>query len=304
MKARKGKRTSARLSPVIGDRTFRVLDSSDPVVESLLGDATLLGIWDFLRRSAHALSLRELCERTHLDPSGVQRKLEVLLAHGLIEAQPARGRRRSITYRALVEGLTIRFRLPDDLSRMQRQRQSRSDHALGIMGPTPALPRSRSDLDRHAHFAGVVHLTDPELAELRRRLDGVVEFVEMIGERRALRGEMPSLCNYGLAIRLEPLQKPSLPQGRVRFVPTNGNGGSAAAANGASTGRKRLSGREREVALSLARGSTRAEVAAELGIAQSTVATLTKRIYAKLRVHRRAELVSRVREEFGNGTRR
>lgn len=304
MNGRKGKPTSAKLPPMIGDRSFRVLESSDPVVESLLADATLLGIWDFLRRSARPLSLRELSERVHLDPSIVHRKLEVLLAHALIEAQPARGRRRSITYRVLADGLTVRFRLPEDLGRMLRQRHAQSEHALRLMGPVPTKPQSRSDQDRHAHFASVVHLTEPELAELRRRLDGVMEFIDMLGERHALRGQMPNLCNYGVALRLEPLTTPSLPQARVRFVPTNGNGATATLASRSVAGTKPLSSRELQVALALARGSTRAEVAAELGIAESTAATLTKRIYAKLHVHRRAELVSRLREAIGNGTSR
>lgn len=304
MNRRKANRMSAKLPSVPGERTFRLLESSDPVVESLLSDATLLGIWDFLRRSPRALSLKELSERVQTDPSAVQRKLELLLAHGLIEAQPARGRRRSITYRVLAEGVTIRFRMPADLERMVRQRQSQTEHALRIMGPSPTMPQSRADLDRHAHFARVMHLSESELAELQRRLDGVAEWIEMLEERGALRGEFPCLCNYGVAFRLEPLAKPSLPQARVRFMQTNGNTTASSPAMDAASGRKRLSSRERQVALALARGSTRSEVAAELGIAQSTVATLTKRIYTKLRVHRRAELVSRLREAFGNGTSR
>lgn len=300
MKRSKPTRDCARLPTV---RRFRTLELSDPEVnvEALLSDAMLLGIWEFLRRSARPLSLAEIAERSRLDPSLVQRKLDLLLAYAMIEMQPARGKRRSTCYRSLFDGLAVRFRMPDHLQAVLRHQKKLRGHATHPMKAAVPPPESRSDLQRHADFAGLVHLTEPELIELRRRLDGVAEFVGMLGERSAAHGETPSLCEYGVTLRLQPLARPSLPQPSVRFLPTNGV---PTTTEHADTGRKPLSSRERQVAFALARGLTRAEVATELGIAQSTAATLTKRIYVKLRVHRRAELVSRLREEFGNGVSR
>jgi DNA-binding CsgD family transcriptional regulator len=63
----------------------------------------------------------------------------------------------------------------------------------------------------------------------------------------------------------------------------------------ASTGMHPLSPRERQVAALLASGQTRPEIAAALGVSLNTVATIGKRIYAKLGVKRRAELASRLR---------
>ena len=302
MKRSKPTRDCARLPTV---RRFRTLELSDPEVnvEALLSDAMLLGIWEFLRRYARPLSLSEIAERSRLDPSLVQRKLDLLLAYALIETQPARGKRRSTCYRSLFDGLAVRFRMPDHLQAVLRHQKTLRGHATHPMKAAVPPPESGSgsDLQRHADFAGLVHLTEPELIELRRRLAGVAEFLGMLGERSAARGETPSLCEYGVTLRLQPLAKPSLPQPSVRFLPTNGV---PTMTEDAETGRKPLSSRERQVAFALARGLTRAEVATELGIAQSTAATLTKRIYVKLRVHRRAELVSRLREEFGNGVSR
>jgi len=56
-----------------------------------------------------------------------------------------------------------------------------------------------------------------------------------------------------------------------------------------------LSPRERQVGLMLASGKTRPEIAEALGVSLNTVATIGKRIYAKLGVSRRAELATRLR---------
>ena len=51
------------------------------------------------------------------------------------------------------------------------------------------------------------------------------------------------------------------------------------------------------MALALVRGLTREEVARELSVSVHTVATLTKRIYRKLGIGRRAQLAERLRVE-------
>lgn len=55
------------------------------------------------------------------------------------------------------------------------------------------------------------------------------------------------------------------------------------------------------MALALARGLNQREVAEQLGVKPSTVLTLTKRLYRKLRITRRAELVTRLQEVYGKG---
>ena len=56
-----------------------------------------------------------------------------------------------------------------------------------------------------------------------------------------------------------------------------------------------LSAREREVAVALGAGSTKREIAEKLGVKFSTVNTLVTRIYRKLGVTRRAQLVNVIR---------
>ena len=56
-----------------------------------------------------------------------------------------------------------------------------------------------------------------------------------------------------------------------------------------------LSTREREVAEALGGGSTKREIAEKLGVKFSTINTLVTRIYRKLGVTRRAQLVNIIR---------
>jgi predicted transcriptional regulator len=106
-------------------------------------------------------------------------------------------------------------------------------------------------------------------ATTRRRLNSLVEFTELLSSKQAKRGSSPELCNHAIHFRVEPLATPALPLAPVRFV---------------------LEG------TALARGLTIEEVAKEMGLARSTVSTMTKRLYRKLGVRRRAEMVTRLTE--------
>jgi DNA-binding NarL/FixJ family response regulator len=60
-----------------------------------------------------------------------------------------------------------------------------------------------------------------------------------------------------------------------------------------------LSGRETQVALAPSRGKAVSDIARELRIAPSTVSGHLQRIYLKLGVHSRAELIERLRRQPG-----
>ena len=59
----------------------------------------------------------------------------------------------------------------------------------------------------------------------------------------------------------------------------------------------RLSPREREIALMVARGYADKMIAAELGISRWTVSTHLRRVYVKLAVHSRAAMVAKLAED-------
>jgi DNA-binding CsgD family transcriptional regulator len=81
--------------------------------------------------------------------------------------------------------------------------------------------------------------------------------------------------------------------GRSFVVALDPGGPAAAAPEGpARSGLHRLTRREREIALLIAQGSLTKQIARELGLSPHTVGAYVNRIFAKLCVHNRAEMVA------------
>lgn len=271
------------------------VSASNPLVAAMSDDPTLLGIWGYLRLAPRPLTLPEIASATLVDAAIVQRKLDLLVSYGIVESLPSTTRRRGISYRTRYQGLRVRCRPAGDHDAMRRIATAMQQHARSLFPADWLAPGPMDSRGWHADFTGVFNLTPAEVNELRRRLNSVVEFTSMLGAKYASRGAMPELCNYVMSFRVEPLPQPTLPLAPVRFVLEGADKATPPAADAVSAGGK-LSARERQTALALVRGLTIAEVATELGLAQSTVATLTKRVYRKLGIRRRAELVSRMAE--------
>ena len=282
-----------------GDR-FLKLGSGGAHLEALLGDVPLLGLWEFIRMCGRPVSLAQLSAACGMEPSTIQRKLDVLIAHELIESLPIKGRRRATTYRSICDGLMIECDLPDDLPMVQRIGKRYTEAVRDAMTTHPMQPGPDPSNTWRAGFDSLFHLTAAEHSELRRRLQSLIEYIDLLGERRPGNGETPNLSNYGISLRVDPLPRAALPLPRLRFMQADETKARQAAATNGRDERPALSSREREVALGLVRGLTRPQVAKELGISVATVATLTKRLHTKLGVHRRAELVARMREIVGH----
>lgn len=272
------------------------LSASAANLETLLGDVPLLGLWEFIRAWGRPVSLQQLSVACSLEPSTAQRKLDVLIAHQLIESLPIKGRRRTTTYRSICDGLMIECRLPHDLPLVQRIVASYSDGVRAAMAESPMQPGPDPPTDWRTGFHSLFHISPSETCELQRRVQSLIEYIDLLGEKRPSNGETPNLSNYGISLRVDPLPRPALPLPRLRFID---EGTAQTKRQATTTGRSprlTLSSREREVGLALMRGLSRPEVAKELGIAVATVATLTKRLHTKLGVHRRSQLVTRMRE--------
>jgi DNA-binding CsgD family transcriptional regulator len=92
---------------------------------------------------------------------------------------------------------------------------------------------------------------------------------------------------YAVLIRMQKLHTMPLPTPAISFAP-----GFAGSTDGVKRiDRSTLAPREREVAEALAGGMNRPEIAARLGLSRHTVAALSKRIYKKLGIRNRTELV-------------
>lgn len=266
------------------------------MVTALIEDPLLLGLWGFLRLAPRPMMLAEISRTTHVDAAIAQRKLDVLGIYELVEAIPAATRRPGISYRARYLGLRIRSRHEGDHALLHRIADTIQRHSRDLLpSDWPPSAAAAAAGTPHARFSGVFNLTPPEAEELRRRLNTVAEYADLLSQKYAKRGTIPELCNYGVQFRVEPLPAPALPPAPVRIV----LGGTDASESPPAPERPaggRLSARERETALALARGLTMAQVAQELRLARSTVSTLTKRVYRKLGAHRRAEMVTRLNE--------
>lgn len=260
----------------------------------LLPDLEAMGIWEYLRRLGKPVSAAELAELVPVSLPVVQAKLDAIVAAGLAEALPASAKRRSIAYRSLVDALVVECDWAQDGDTMQRVADNMRRHIAEAQGETALTSAPPVAGEWRAFFGCTMHLTSDELAELRRRFNAVVEYTELLAARYTSPAkEPPPLSNYAATFRVGPVAKPCLPHPRIVFVKK----GSADAQDHreiATAPGPKLSRREWDVALALTRGLTQAEAGAELGISPLTAVTLTKRIYKKLGVRRRAELVSRL----------
>jgi DNA-binding CsgD family transcriptional regulator len=263
----------------------------DSQAADLLRDSIALGLWELLRRSARNLSIGDLCTASRHPPALVQRALDSLCSNGMADRVRAGGRRTQVTYRARGERLVVRVADDSDEARF-REVQHSHEAAVDRLAAS-ARHTQHPGTDRHASGAAAlrlvapVHLCDADLAEVRLRLTELQRLIELLGERRVA------------SIRLDALPEPCLPIPRLER-----QAGDAPADTAADQPRRpgrpiatELSRREWDVALALVRGLTREEVARELSVSVHTVATLTKRIYRKLGIGRRAQLAERLRIE-------
>lgn len=271
------------------------VEASDPLVGAVTADPALLRLLGYLRLATRPMTVADICSATHLELAAIQRKLDVLEGRGLVEMLPATTRRPSISYRARYAGLKIRCGREEDREIMRTVAGAMQRHATGLLQDEPIPPPPTDAASHHPAFAGVLHLTPPELEELQRRLSNLVEFTEMLGTKYAKRGADPELCNYLISFRIAPLPEPALPFAPVRLV-IDGDEAPAPERAAERPAKGQLSARERQAAMALVRGLTIDEVAREMGLARSTVSTMTKRVYRKLGVRRRAEMVTRLRE--------
>jgi DNA-binding CsgD family transcriptional regulator len=268
------------------------LDPSRADVAAFVSDDLALAVWEMLRRFRRATPIAELAKACDLPLARVQAVIDAALDLELVRRIPAgKGEPRvryevtgdrillevdpsSAPVRALLAACYRRFA---DESR-QCIEESMADAARGRKG-VPAM-------------ASITHLTldDAEARELIALFKPIDAFVARIAEKhdRDPVGS-PRRCNYHLALHVAPVSLERLPPARMTFAEKGK--ADELESDLAKRSSRLLSPRERTVANMLARGSTINAVANELGVSSSTVSTLCERIYRKLGVKRRAELV-------------
>jgi DNA-binding CsgD family transcriptional regulator len=249
-----------------------------------------MGLWECLRRARKPLDAATLASRTSRSVAAVHAALDLLARANLVTTLKARGRRRAVAYEVAMQEISIVV----DASDPAHRRIVNEVASFINTGMADILFRARQTIGAtgpdtwHFHHCGPLVLDAADLAELKRRIARVEEFVRLLGDKHGVDRAGRSLrCNHGMAIRIEPLSGHVLPQPHVEFV-SEKTVEERKSIRGVA--HEALTARERQVARALRDGQPRAEVARRLGISELTVGTLCKRIYRKLGIRRAAQL--------------
>lgn len=274
-----------------------VIDIHDEKGMSLLGDGAALSLWELLRRYGEPMGAPALERVVRFPMREVERALEVLVAHGLVQRHPARGRRRAPAYSSLRSSLVVQHRPDDEADR--RALDAWKPRLEDMMGE--AAVRLQVVADGGDAAAGAIHrsvrlsthLETKDVEELRARVDDLLAFMRLLESKYAGDEALDTfLCNYRVDLEVQPLARPTPASAMVTVRPVGHVDSPVEAEVREEAGS--LSPREREVAVGIVNGRSRADIASRLGITASTVATLTKRLYRKLGVHNKSQLTLRL----------
>lgn len=265
-------------------------------VRDLLDDHASLAVWEQLRVARRALDLRSVATRCAVEPADAIRALDRLTSAGLAE-RVTTTHRGGVRWKPSCDRIVIAFD-PDERAeaealsaRLEAARVSRaSDVVSRFRVRTPERARSC-----RCRIAATVRLEPEDLAEFARRIQSVEDFLSLVS-KRASKGmrSAPAYSNHAVHMSVDPISGPVLPQPEIEILPR-------ADAERRSTELRRnagirgLSCREHDVATALSHGLTRPQVAQALGISANTVGTLSTRIYRKLGVSTRLQLVHAMR---------
>lgn len=285
-------------SPAPGAPTIppdtRVIDVLDARALESIGTPERCGVFEVLRCFRRPATLTELSAATRLPAARLAGIVDDLAGAGLVRALPARAGRRRPTYEVTCQQVMVAF---DTANRGEAKAVQRHlAAATADLSKAVVEARAASVADAVGGVAyesrGKFRLRRDQFHELRRRLHAVDEFINQIATDSAVGDPVePLLCDHVIEMKVTPLRTPLLPLPWIlaadrRTVPALAHAASASGAPG-------LTKREQEIAMALAHGASRPEVARRLGISPNTVAATGKRIYAKLGVRNRAELANR-----------
>lgn len=255
-----------------------------------------MALWELLRRVRVASTASELAGWLGAPVMITQACLDRLSRFGLVVTVAAGGRRRAVAYRVSRERIVLAGspRDPVDRALLKRFYEDRQESYDRLFGSGTAFERSWHAHELFEFLCAPVSLNEIEVEELRRRLGEVLNFLKLVqAKHNGVKMRPPPKCNYYVTMRAQPLARPALPQPDITVAPR----GQVPPPEppGPGDAWHALSAREREVAIALVGGATQPEIARKLGRSAHTIGTLTRRIYRKLGIRRRAELVNRLR---------
>lgn len=273
----------------------RTVDIRDRATVDVLSRPECGGIFEVIRRFGRAVPAAQVAEACGLPLTQAMEGIDALVSVGLVESVRPRAPRRVFAYRAACSRIVVIFDSRDpgesaEVLRLQRLATQDADEAMARVPDAP-LDGVRGSAWHQTRIK--CHLRPEHLKGLGQRLHAVAEYLMQVALEEPPAGDSATpLCNFVVGMNLVPLQVPLLPSAPIVAVPRTAQ--HAAIASQRSTRFAGLTVRERQVAVALRDGRTRIEIARDLGISPNTVGTITRKLYAKLGVHRRAELVTRL----------
>ena len=276
-----------------------VIDIEDEEGMKLLVDGGALAVWELLRRYGSPMAAAAIERVVRFSSDEVARALDTLVANGIVARHPARGRRRAPAFTSLRPAVVVQYRADDPLDRHRLETwlprlefaMAQSAIRLQVMPEGAGSGAESGALRRSVRLS--THLDPKDTEELRARVDDLVAFMRLLESKYGGDDALDSiLCNYRVDIEVQPLPVQLPASALVTVRPARGDWEDLS--DEADDDAGALSPREREVAVGIVNGRSRADIAAKLGITASTVATLTKRLYRKLGVHSRTQLTRRL----------
>jgi len=271
------------------------IDVRDARSLAAIGTPERCGVFEVLRCFRRPATLVELAAATRVPASKLAGILDELAGAGLVRALPARADRRKPTYEVACQQFMVVF---DTADRAEARAIGRHlDAVTADLAKAVAEARGASVADAKGAVAyesrGKFRLRADQFQELRRRLHAVDEFINQIATDCVVGDPIePLLCDHVIEMKVTPLRTPLLPMPWIIAADRRSAGALARAASESAA--SSLSPREQEIAIAIAHGASRPDLARRLGLSPNTVATTSKRIYAKLGVRNRAELANRL----------
>lgn len=271
------------------------LDICEKRVAPTLGNINNLCIWELLRRVGSPATTKQIAVIAKQTEEQVQTSLDALFEIGLITRALTETGQKLAGWQVTRQSIMVTYRTGETEDENLREKLSvnfdeyRRTEIKRHIRPVPQ--RTKHDFSLNGLHSGT--FTKLEIRELWDLLRQTEQFFDRCSARfKNIKISQPQTSEYYISMAVEPLLSGLLPLPLMQIVPvkileiittqpTNGN-------------LLPLSQREHEVAKLLANGSSNQMVAATLGLSKHTVTELTRRLYRKLGIKKRVELVMKM----------